>query len=84
MPKINDNGIVREMTAEEIEEMERMAAEMPTMSYDEAVDAEIRKRYSMSQEFAILRQRDEKPAEYAEYFAYCEECKRRVKSREVC
>jgi hypothetical protein len=29
MPKINDNGIVREMTAEEIAEMERMAAEMP-------------------------------------------------------
>lgn len=30
MPKINDNGVTREMTAEEIAEMERMAAEMPT------------------------------------------------------
>lgn len=79
--KINDNGIVRDMTAEEIAEMERMAAEMPTMSYDEAVDAEIRKRYSMSQEFAILRQRDEKPEEYAAYYAYCEECKNTVKAR---
>ena len=29
--KINDNGIVREMTAEEIAEMERMAAEMPEL-----------------------------------------------------
>ena len=29
MPKINDNGITREMTAEEIAEMERMMAEMP-------------------------------------------------------
>lgn len=29
MPKININGITREMTAEEIAEMERMAAEMP-------------------------------------------------------
>jgi hypothetical protein len=77
--KINDNGIVRDMTAEEIAEFERMAADMPTMSYDEAVDAEIRKRYSMSQEFAILRQRDEKPDEYAAYYAYCEECKQRVK-----
>lgn len=28
MPKINDNGITREMTAEEIAEMERMTAEM--------------------------------------------------------
>lgn len=29
MLKINIDGIVREMTAEEIAEMERMAAEMP-------------------------------------------------------
>ena len=29
MPKININGLTREMTAEEIAEMERMAAEMP-------------------------------------------------------
>ena len=29
MPKININGINREMTAEEIAEMERLAAEMP-------------------------------------------------------
>ena len=30
MPKININGVTREMTAEEIAEMERMQAEMPT------------------------------------------------------
>lgn len=30
MPKININGVTREMTAEEIAEMERLAAEMPT------------------------------------------------------
>ena len=29
MPKININGVTREMTAAEIAEMERMAAEMP-------------------------------------------------------
>lgn len=29
MPKININGVTREMTAEEIAEMERMAADMP-------------------------------------------------------
>ena len=28
-PKINVNGVTREMTAEEIEEMEHLAAEMP-------------------------------------------------------
>ena len=30
MPKINVNGVTREMTAEEIAEMERLAAQMPT------------------------------------------------------
>ena len=30
MPKINVNGITREMTAEEIAELERLAAEIPT------------------------------------------------------
>lgn len=29
MPKININGITREMTPDEIAEMERLAAEMP-------------------------------------------------------
>lgn len=29
MPKINVNGVTREMTTAEIAEMERMAAEMP-------------------------------------------------------
>ena len=36
MPKININGITREMTAEEIAEMERMAAEMP--EYPEPIE----------------------------------------------
>lgn len=49
--------------------------------YDEAVNAEIRKRYTESAEFAILRQKDEKPEEYAEYYSYCEECKALVKSK---
>ena len=52
-----------------------------SIPYDEAVDNKIRERYSISQEFAILRQRDEKPDEYAAYFAYCEECKAFVKEK---
>ena len=39
----------------------------------------IRRRYSMSDELAILRQRDEKPEEFAAYHDYAEECKRAVK-----
>ena len=46
-----------------------------------AVNAEIRKRYTESQEFALLRQRDDKPAEFAEYSAYCEVCKTLVKAK---
>ena len=34
MPKININGIVREMTAEEVAEMERLSAEMPAPEPD--------------------------------------------------
>lgn len=39
------------------------------------VDAMIRQRYSVSDEFAILRQRDSKPEEFAEYNAFAESCK---------
>ena len=39
----------------------------------------IRLRYSVSDELSILRQRDEKPEEFAAYHAYAEECKRMVK-----
>ncbi len=49
--------------------------------YDEAVNAEIRKRYTESQEFALLRQRDEKPDEYEQYYDYCESCKAYVKQK---
>lgn len=47
--------------------------------YSERVNALIRERYSDSEELSILRQRDEKPTQFAEYYAYCEECKSRAK-----
>lgn len=82
------NGKYVELTPEEIAAMEtaRQVAERTywlNTPYDDAVDAEIRKRYTISQEFAILRQRDEKPEEYAAYFAYCEECKAYVKEKQA-
>jgi hypothetical protein len=52
-----------------------------TVDYEEAVNNEIRKRYNESQEFAILRQKEEKPDDYAEYYNYCEECKAYVKNK---
>ena len=75
-----------EMTPEEIAQAEAQQLEAEkeywqSVDYGEAINAEIRKQYTESQEFAILRQKDEKPEEYAEYFAYCEQCKTYVKSK---
>ena len=80
------NGEYIEMTAEEIAEINAAAEQAErdywqSVDYGEAVHAEIRKRYTESQEFALLRQRDEKPDEYNEYFAYCEACKNLVKEK---
>lgn len=80
--KISVNGVIREMTPAELAQAaEAERAYWAAVDYDEAVDAEVRRRYSVSQEFAILRQRDEKPEEYAAYYAYCEDCKAYVKQR---
>ncbi len=51
----------------------------PRMSIDELTNILIRQKYTMSQELAILRQRDSKIDEYNEYFAWCEECKIRAR-----
>ena len=82
--KIYENGSYRDLTPEEIAQMqaEQEQAEKEywqSVSYDDAVNTKIRERYTESQEFAILRQKDEKPEEYNAYYAYCEECKAFVK-----
>lgn len=78
------NGTVEtiktELTSEEIAEMKEAERQYwINIPYDEAVNSRIRERYTESQEFAILRQRDEKLDEYAEYYNYCEQCKAYVK-----
>ena len=87
MSLIWENGTVREMTPEEVAECEAQvqAAEREywlNTPYKVAVNNEIRKQYDESDEFAILRQKDEKPEEYAEYYAYCENCKAYVKDKQ--
>ena len=54
-------------------------AEQVQAEYENAVNAKIREKYTLSQELAILRQQTEKPEEYAEYYAYCEQCKAQAK-----
>lgn len=48
--------------------------------YPALVEELIRQRYNISQELAIHRQRDTKPTEFANYNAFCEECKATAKS----
>lgn len=58
-------------------------AELPKYTneeYSTRVNELIRERYTESAELSILRQRDEKPTQFAEYFAFCEECKTRAKA----
>ena len=52
-------------------------------TYEERVELLIRSRYSLNDELAIQRQRETKPSEFEEYFAYCEECKALAKSEIV-
>ena len=84
--KICENGILRDMTPTEIAEMEEenKRAEREywqNVDYATAVNTEIRKLYTDSEEFAILRQKDEKPEEYAKYYADCEQCKAYIKQK---
>ena len=85
--KCHDNELPRsyaedlyQKLLEMLPKQEPQEVEQPIISYDELVDSKIRARYTVSQEFSILRQRDTKPDEFAEYNAYCEQCKAEAKA----
>lgn len=63
----------------EIREVEIPEPEPYKPTYEERVVELIRMRYDINQELAILRQRDVKAEEFAEYNEYCEECKQQAK-----
>ena len=48
--------------------------------YENKIVALIRQKYNVNQELAILRQREVKPEEFAEYNEYVEQCKKQVKN----
>ena len=50
------------------------------IEYENKIVTLIRKKYNVNQELAILRQRDTKPEEFAEYHKYVEQCKAQVKN----
>ena len=70
--RIYDNGIYRDATAEEIAEFEK---DVPIIPFEQRVVNRIRAVYSIDDELAILRQRDTKPDEFAEYNAFVEQIK---------
>jgi hypothetical protein len=49
--------------------------------YEQEVVNRIRKKYSINQELAILRQRDTKPEEFAEYNDFVEKVKAEIKEK---
>ena len=51
------------------------------IEYENKIVSLIRKKYNINQELAILRQRDTKPEEFAEYHKYVEQCKAQVKNK---
>lgn len=71
--RVYEDGIYREMTEQEIAEMEANKLNIP---YEQRVVLRIRERYSVDDELAILRQRDTKPDEFAAYNDFVERIKR--------
>lgn len=63
------------LSVEQCEEVDEIPNIRNEEDYGNQVNDLIRRRYSLSEELGILRQKDEKPDEYREYFAFCEECK---------
>ena len=59
---------------------EEELAERKQQKYEDRVVELLRKKYSLNQELAILRQRNEKPAEYQAYHDYAEQCKATAKT----
>ena len=71
--KVLENGKYRDMTPEELAEMEAMSIEP---SRKESIIAAIREVYSIDDEIAKLRQRDSKPDEFQAYFEFVEGIKK--------
>lgn len=63
---VQNDGII-EVPAPTPEELQQQ--------YETLVAQKVRAKYTNSQEFAILRQKEEKPAEYLDYYNFCETCK---------
>ena len=70
--RICENGIYRDMTEEEIKALN---TELFNIPYEQRVISRIREKYSIDDEIALLRQRDTKITEFAEYYDFVEKIK---------
>lgn len=66
------NGQIVEMSDTEIEELESSSF---SLTYEQRIVSRIRQKYSVDDEFAILRQRDSKPEEFSAYNEFVEKIK---------
>lgn len=79
------SAIRQAMVADPGEWEEVDPADFPALSkaeYDAEVERLIALRYSYGKEIEVNRERDAKPAQFAAYMAYVEECK--VRAKETC
>ncbi len=72
LPEIKENGIQVNRT---VFEFDSYFFDNRQISSDDIIDSLIRQKYGISEEFAIIRQRDTNASEFSEYFNYCENCK---------
>lgn len=66
-------------TPEDFEEVSELPPYTP-QEYREEVQRLIARRYSLADEIAIERQREQKPEQWQEHFDYCEQCKAEAKT----
>jgi len=66
--------------ADDYEEVDELPVTIDESAYKERVERLIRERYSVADELALLRQREAKPQEFAEYNAFAEQCKVQAKT----
>ena len=80
----DENGIANYAIANgalvERDKSAELAEIKTTIDYPQLVENKIRTKYSVSAELAILRQRETKPEEFAEYNAFCEASKAAAKA----
>ena len=85
--KIDDKQIINptheQLLSDGWEVYEPPTAETYKPTYEEKVEQLIREKYSVSDELAILRQRDSKVEEFSKYYEFCEECKAKARENEM-